>query len=283
MDFCMSPSRMTLFTHFDPKPENNLISLKYREQTLEYSKSLERYCRKIEERDCGKLVTRIVRSDAIHDTCSNDMLLRICAINKVISIHVCNHCELRPQNGLKLCGRCGNCWYCSRSCQIEDWNQHKTFCKKTHKKHDNRKFGRVIVIQIEDSIRFPIYRASAHIGHCYKRNPTCFGIPDRDWERSFVVLEDIPYYQIPMSRKAIVFETPRNCIVKSPSKITKEHIKKAEIMYKSSPLSNWNWIRLLFIATAKESRDNCPLASITEWQLRDIVFFVIGSKKMNKI
>lgn len=42
-------------------------------------------------------------------------------------VPVCFHCGEKPGN-LKYCPRCSWASYCNRSCQLNDWSDHKPFC-----------------------------------------------------------------------------------------------------------------------------------------------------------
>lgn len=39
-------------------------------------------------------------------------------------------CKLCGKDAIQRCSRCKNEWYCSRSCQVTHWAQHKDICNK---------------------------------------------------------------------------------------------------------------------------------------------------------
>lgn len=42
----------------------------------------------------------------------------------------CQKCKIKDiQHSFKKCGRCRTYYYCSKTCQLEDWCHHKHFCK----------------------------------------------------------------------------------------------------------------------------------------------------------
>ena len=47
-------------------------------------------------------------------------------------LYGCGRCGKRKEEGGKGGGKCGKCqsiWYCSRTCQVEHWEEHKPMCK----------------------------------------------------------------------------------------------------------------------------------------------------------
>jgi len=49
----------------------------------------------------------------------------------------CGNCSITV--GLKTCSRCSAAWYCSQSCIVKDWPNHKKLCKKIAKKKKKKK------------------------------------------------------------------------------------------------------------------------------------------------
>ena len=43
-------------------------------------------------------------------------------------VRICNKCLFVPQFTMQKCGRCMSVYYCSETCQQEDWEEHKTTC-----------------------------------------------------------------------------------------------------------------------------------------------------------
>jgi hypothetical protein len=68
---------------------------------------------------------------------------------------VCGKRKSKNDDSIFMCGKCGKVQYCSRICQLGDWNDHKRWCKmyrtSEDEKDEKKANGAVKVEQVEDN------------------------------------------------------------------------------------------------------------------------------------
>ena len=48
--------------------------------------------------------------------------------------HICKTCHIKlPVYQIFRCSNCQKAYYCSKDCQIKDWDKHEKICKKKEK------------------------------------------------------------------------------------------------------------------------------------------------------
>ena len=83
---------------------------------------------KVSEQELFLNGKRVSNHDLLQTTCCTETVTLVLFTTD----RVCNCCGLLPPPGenLRACSLCMEAWYCSKTCQREDWRDHKLECPK---------------------------------------------------------------------------------------------------------------------------------------------------------
>jgi len=85
------------------------------------------------KRACKKAIVKKVQNDILDESLQTEESIQTVAATQVNpqTFSCCSHCGIeKTPRQIKTCARCHNAGYCSKDCQIADWQKHKQVCAR---------------------------------------------------------------------------------------------------------------------------------------------------------